>query len=153
MICFSRYILTTYMYSYNFYICVYSFLEQIFVFKSEKKFKNNRKNVKKKKKCDLSGKFRDVSKPDGREGGWQMVAAAMAQPLFMGSTLYPVSPIIQMFFMHILTLTVHLPLLTNPPFKGCKLPAWSRWMNSYKNIWCLNCDAAAIVDLKVFKQL
>lgn len=57
------------MYSYNFYICVYSFLEQIFVFKSEKKFKNNRKNVKKKKKCDLSGKFRDVSKPDGREGG------------------------------------------------------------------------------------
>lgn len=38
------------MYSYNFYICVYSFLEQIFVFKSEKKFKNNRKNVKKKKK-------------------------------------------------------------------------------------------------------
>lgn len=93
-------------------MCVCSFLEQIFVFKSEKKFKNIRK---KKKKYDLSGKFRDVSKPDGREGvGWQMVAAATAQPLFMGSTLYPLIPIIQMFFMHMLTLTVHLPLKQHP---------------------------------------
>lgn len=111
------------MYSYNFYICVYSFLEQIFVFKSEKKFKNNRKNVKKKKKCDLSGKFRDVSKPDGREGGMTNGCRGDGPASVHGSTLYPVSPIIQMFFMHILTLTVHLPLLTNPPFKRYKLPA------------------------------
>lgn len=84
---------------------------QIFVFKSEK-------NLKKKKRFKPANQM---------GGGGQMVAVAMAQPLFTGSTLYQTEISCEphnsnVFHTHI---DPYCPpsLLTNPPFWGFKLPA------------------------------